>query len=200
MWVAGKAGRERYARAAVGVEDRDIVEIGRPQLAGVHRFASTTAGRPFTVLYAPTWEGWLDGDVHTSLVLMGESIVRRLLALSPAVRIIYKPHPLTGTRRKDARAANARVAELIRRAGGRTAATSLTGPAHRVVVGPAPSLFACFNETDLLISDVSSVVADFVQSQRPYVVANPANLPRTSSGGRIRRPARPISSRPTAVS
>ncbi|MFJ6197825.1 CDP-glycerol glycerophosphotransferase family protein [Micromonospora sp. NPDC092111] len=178
VWVAGLAGRERYARAGVGVRDEDIVEIGRPQLAGVHTFGAEAADRPFTVLYAPTWEGWLDDDpYHTSLVLMGERIVKGLLATSPKVRLIYKPHPLTGSRSKEAKAAHERVVARIRAAGGDTDARSLDGPGHRVVTGRVPALFDCFNQTDLLISDISSVVSDFVQSQRPYVVANPSGLP-----------------------
>ncbi|RFS46922.1 CDP-glycerol glycerophosphotransferase family protein [Micromonospora craniellae] len=178
VWVAGLAGRERYARAGVGVLDADIVEIGRPQLAGVHTFGSEAVDRPFTVLYAPTWEGWLDDDpYHTSLMLMGERIVAALLANRPAVRLIYKPHPLTGTRSKQAKAVHQRIVERIRAAGGDVDAAGLDGPAHRVVTGRVPALFDCFNQTDLLISDVSSVVSDFVQSQRPYVVANPAGLP-----------------------
>ncbi|GAA4566898.1 hypothetical protein GCM10023176_17990 [Micromonospora coerulea] len=177
VWVAGPAGRERYARAGVGVLDRDIVEIGRPQLAGVHTFGSESADRPFTVLYAPTWEGWLDDDpYHTSVVLMGERIITGLLATG-GVRAIYKPHPLTGTRSKKARAAHERIVARIRAAGGDPDATSLDGTAHLVVTGRLPALFDCFNTTDLLISDVSSVVSDFVQSERPYVVANPAGLP-----------------------
>ncbi|MEU8262561.1 CDP-glycerol glycerophosphotransferase family protein [Micromonospora sp. NPDC048999] len=178
VWVAGLAGRERYARAGVGVRDDDIVEIGRPQLAGVHTFGAESTDRPFTVLYAPTWEGWLDDDpYHTSLVLMGERIVKNLLASRPKVRLIYKPHPLTGARSKQAKAVHERVVRLIRAAGGDPAASSLDGPGHRVVTGRTPALFDCFNQSDLLISDVSSVVSDFVQSQRPYVVANPSGLP-----------------------
>ncbi len=178
VWVAGLAGRERYARAGVGVLDADIVEVGRPQLAGVHTFGAEFVDRPFTVLYAPTWEGWLDDDpYHTSLMLMGERIVKGLLAARPAVRLIYKPHPLTGSRAKEARAVHDRVVEAIGAAGGDTDATSLDGTAHLVVTGRTPALFDCFNQTDLLISDISSVVSDFVQSQRPYVVANPSGLP-----------------------
>ncbi|GGR92388.1 hypothetical protein GCM10010169_41030 [Micromonospora fulviviridis] len=177
VWVAGPAGRERYARAGVGVLDRDIVEIGRPQLAGVHTFGSGAPDHVFTVLYAPTWEGWLDDDpYHTSLVLMGERIVSGLLAAGN-LRLIYKPHPLTGSRSRKARAAHERIVARIRAAGGRTDATSLDGTAHLVVAGRTPALFDCFNVTDLLVSDVSSVVSDFVQSERPYVVANPAGLP-----------------------
>ncbi|MFG3419415.1 CDP-glycerol glycerophosphotransferase family protein [Micromonospora sp. NPDC049460] len=178
VWVAGLAGRERYARAGVGVLDSDIVEIGRPQLAGVHTFGAESVDRPFTVLYAPTWEGWLDDDpYHTSLVLMGERIVKGLLATAPAVRLIYKPHPLTGSRAKEAKTVHERIVERIRAAGGNPDATSLDGTRHLVVTGRTPALFDCFNQTDLLISDVSSVVSDFVQSQRPYVVANPGGLP-----------------------
>ena len=33
VWTAGRAGRDRYAIADVGVRDDDIVEVGRPQLA-----------------------------------------------------------------------------------------------------------------------------------------------------------------------
>lgn len=178
VWVAGPAGRERYARAGVGVRDEDIVEIGRPQLAGVHTFGAESVERPFTVLYAPTWEGWLDDDpYHTSLVLMGERIVKGLLSARPSVRLIYKPHPLTGSRSNAAKAVHERVVALIRAAGGDPDASSLDGPGHRVVTRRTPALFDCFNQTDLLISDVSSVVSDFVQSQRPYVVANPGGLP-----------------------
>jgi len=176
VWVAGPAGRERYARADVGVLDRDIVEVGRPQLAGVHTFGSGAADHRFTVLYAPTWEGWLDDDpYHTSLVLMGERIVSGLLAAGD-VRVIYKPHPLTGSRSAKARAVHERIVGRIKAAGGDTDPSSLDGTAHLVVTGRTPGLFDCFNVTDLLVSDVSSVVSDFVQSERPYVVANPAGL------------------------
>ncbi|MFG1677817.1 CDP-glycerol glycerophosphotransferase family protein [Micromonospora sp. NPDC049282] len=177
VWVAGPAGRERYARADVGVLDRDIVEVGRPQLAGVRTFGSGAADHLFTVLYAPTWEGWLDDDpYHTSLVLMGERIVSGLLSAGN-LRVIYKPHPLTGTRSPKAKAVHERIVARIRAAGGETDPGSLDGAAHLVVTGRTPSLFDCFNVTDLLVSDVSSVVSDFVQSERPYVVANPAGLP-----------------------
>lgn len=40
-----------------------------------------------------------------------------------------------------------------------------------------PALYECFNQADILISDVSSVVADFVASLKPYVLTNAGNLP-----------------------
>ena len=48
---------------------------------------------------------------------------------------------------------------------------------HLLVEGPRPTLYDCFNHADLLISDISSVVPDFVASGKPYVVTNPAGEP-----------------------
>jgi hypothetical protein len=114
IWVAGPAGRDRYARARVGVRDEAIVEVGRPQLDVLQRWTGSvptpTPTRPLTVLYVPTWEGWTDDDFQTSLTAMGPVLVRRLLELPVPIRLIYKPHPLTGTRDRKA----ARVDEQIR--------------------------------------------------------------------------------------
>ena len=85
VWVAGPAARERYALADVGVEDKDVVEVGRPQLAPIRPYAGRRrpAAEPrwtlTTVLYAPTWEGWDGNPGNTSVVLAGENIVRALL-------------------------------------------------------------------------------------------------------------------------
>ncbi len=117
IWVAGPAGRERYARAQVGVRDEEIVEVGLPKLDVLERrtgaVSAPTAERPLTVLYLPTWEGWTDDDFQTSLTHMGPELVRNLLASPVPVRLIYKPHPLTGTRDRSAAAADRRIRALI---------------------------------------------------------------------------------------
>jgi len=235
VWVAGPAARERYALAEVGVEDKDVVEIGRPQLDAVRPCAGPPAGPYTTVLYAPTWEGWDGNPGNTSLVAAGENLVRALLA-DPGVRLLYKPHPLTGSVDPRAGAADRRVRELIRaanrersaprpapsaelasrtaeldrlttaafRAGadqvermlaqsapepGRAAAVarataaweeaywaSLPEGEHQIVTDARPDLYACFNVADLLVSDVSSVISDFLASEKPYAVANTSGL------------------------
>src|SRR6266702_942321 len=45
VWVAGKAGRDRYLRAQVGVRDEDIIEVGRPQLTGIRTAEEGAADR-----------------------------------------------------------------------------------------------------------------------------------------------------------
>ncbi len=218
IWVAGPAGRDRYLRAGIGVRSEDIVEVGRPQLDAIETGPRHPDGTVDTVLYAPTWEGWVSDPFLTSLILAGPTLIRRLLDARPRVRVLYKPHPLTGTVSRAAARAHEEVTALLvkdnaeRRAdptlAGRTAdldravepwlaAGGAWSPAehaaryqawsaaywagqpswaHRVVVGPAPTLYDCFNNTDLLVADISSVVSDFLASQKPYVVANMAGL------------------------
>ncbi|MDA8370896.1 MAG: glycerophosphotransferase [Nocardiopsaceae bacterium] len=226
VWTAGKAGRDRYSTAQVGVRDDEIVEVGRPQLTEIR--TDTAPHTVPTVLYAPTWEGWTDDPGNTSLITAGPALIARLLAAEPRVRVLYKPHPFTGIRDPRARKAHlriiamlaaadrgrptgkapARLAELDRRlaaadsvdttvdeaqrsrdAGGADPAAAArvralsaewhriywehrTDHEHLVIEGPRPHLYSCFNQADLLISDISSVVADFIASGKPYAITN----------------------------
>lgn len=230
IWTAGKAGRDRYRAADVGVDDRGIREVGRPQLQPVHRFEESEPAETATVLYAPTWEGWTADLEHTSLLRMGPALVQ--LLLDGDVRVLYKPHPLTGTRDGRTLAAHRRISALLRAANrrngvaaavpeglsrveARIAQLSAVAPGadeaqrsrdyghsrpdlgaeverlradwhreywtaaaprqhHVVDSGTLPSLYELFNQADLLITDVSSVVSDFIASEKPYMVCNPA--------------------------
>ncbi|MGW3356517.1 hypothetical protein ACWDFL_14005 [Streptomyces bungoensis] len=241
VWVAGPAARERYALADVGVDDKDVREIGRPQLDVIQPYAGAPTGPYTTVLYAPTWEGWDGNPGNTSVVEAGENIVRALLA-DPGVRLLYKPHPLTGSVDPRAGAANVRIQQMIRAASAKRAAEHAgdrPGPAaaqelarrtaeldrlttssfrdsaddtermmlqsvpepgraaavtaataaweaaywasfpaweHLIVTDARPNVYACFNVADILISDVSSVISDYLASEKPYAVANTSGL------------------------
>ncbi|MEU3753147.1 hypothetical protein AB0H17_10355 [Streptomyces olivoreticuli] len=237
IWVAGPAARERYQLADIGVDDRDVVEVGRPQLAPIEPYAGAPTGAYTTVLYAPTWEGWDGEPGNTSVMLAGENIVRALLA-DPKVRLLYKPHPMTGSVDPRAGRADERIQAMIREANerrggdrpgpeaaaelarrtaeldrlttstfrdsadeiermmlqgtpekGRAATVEAATAAweaaywaslpvweHQVITGPRPALYTCFNQSDLLISDVSSVVSDYLISEKPYAVANTSGM------------------------
>ncbi|MGW6152628.1 hypothetical protein ACWFRM_05790 [Streptomyces sp. NPDC055144] len=237
VWVAGPAARERYQLADIGVEDKDVVEVGRPQLSPIKRATGASRSTYTTVLYAPTWEGWDGNPGNTSVPLAGENIVKHLLA-DDSVRLLYKPHPMTGSVDPRAGVANERIkamvreaaakrsgarpgpeaaAELIRRAaeldrltstafrasademermmlqgapdGDRQSAVAEATAAweaaywasfpeweHLVITDARPAIFTCFNQADVLISDVSSVVSDWLTSEKPYAVANTSGL------------------------
>ncbi|MCT2590891.1 hypothetical protein LHJ74_13385 [Streptomyces sp. N2-109] len=247
VWSAGKAGRDRYELAGVGVRDDSIVEVGRPQLAPIRGARHRAPEVIPTVLYAPTWEGWTDDPGNTSILLAGENIVRRLVEAPRPVRVLYKPHPFTGTRAPEAGAAHRRIVALLEEAAGKraadprwsaeqarceaghaqaraqladaearlaaltarigraadeaqTARDALADPAreaeiksvrqewndafwrsfgwweHRVITGSRPALYDCFNESDGMVSDISSVVSDFIASGKPYAVTDSAGL------------------------
>ncbi|WP_251023101.1 hypothetical protein [Streptomyces sp. ISL-10] len=247
VWTAGRAGRDRYALADVGVLSEDIVEVGRPQLAPIKHWTGKPLHPIPTVLYAPTWEGWDDNPGNTSLLLAGENIVKRLLNSAEPVRLIYKPHPFTGTRDPRAKAVHERITAMVEQAAaarvseprwveeaashaadqaaaraelqriearlaelsgaarvGRDEAEesrdSQADPAreaetaklkeewnaaywrsfgwweHKVITGPEPRLYDCFNESDGMVSDISSVVSDFIASGKPYAVTDSAGL------------------------
>ncbi|MFJ8712057.1 hypothetical protein ACIRD9_02435 [Streptomyces violaceus] len=243
VWTAGRAGRDRYAIADVGVRDDDIVEVGRPQLAPIQTWQGVPEGRIPTVLYAPTWEGWDGNPGNTSVVLAGENIVEQLVQADPPVRVLYKPHPFTGNVSKEAGAAHRRITALVRKAAAeraidtrfvadtavqadaktelarieaRLAQLSGSGgerrdeaeatrdglvdvarheevarlraewndaywrsfPAweHRVITGADPRLYDCFNVSDAMVSDISSVVSDFIASGKPYAVTDSAEV------------------------
>ena len=158
---------------------------------------------------------------------MGPALVRWLLERPTPTRLIYKPHPLTGTVSPAAKAAHREIVALIeahvgQHAGASTMPVDTTGDpedvalpteevesyevwAGRLLV-PAPprtcwsrargpTLYDCFNHADLLISDISSVVPDFVASGKPYVVTNPADEPHEQI--RATTPARPRPTWPT---
>ncbi len=181
VWVAGRASRLRWAAAKVGVRDDAIVEVGRPQLGGILRgdTGPDRAGRPFSVLYAPTWEGWVNDPHASSLLLMGPALVQALIE-RPNTRVIYKPHPFTGKVSPLARKSHAEIVALIESSGGRNLSNGAADEQawadavelNLVVDGPEPTLYTCFNHSDALLGDISSVVPDFMASGKPYFIPN----------------------------
>lgn len=115
IWVAGPAGRARWQAADVGVDDDAVVEVGAPFLEPTRRripgIATAAPEAKPTVAYAPTWEGVADGADTTSVGPCGEALVRRLIELD--VRVIYRPHPLTGTRDPRTAHAHARILRML---------------------------------------------------------------------------------------
>lgn len=243
VWTAGRAGRDRYAIADVGVRDEDIVEVGRPQLAPIRTWQGVPEGRIPTVLYAPTWEGWDGNPGNTSIMPAGENIVKQLVRADPPVRVLYKPHPFTGTVSQEAGAAHGRITALVEKAAAERAINTrfiadtaaqaqaeaeleriearlaqLSGSGgdrgdeamasrdglidvarheeaarlraewndaywrsfpsweHRVITGAEPRLYDCFNVSDAMVSDISSVVSDFIASGKPYAVTDSAEV------------------------
>jgi CDP-Glycerol:Poly(glycerophosphate) glycerophosphotransferase len=171
IWVSGPAGIDRYAALNEGFHRDQFVTVGRPQLAEIATVAADGSTdiplpRP-TVLYAPTWEGFLEQSNYSSLASMGVPMVKAMLAMPDPPRILFKPHPSSGHRRADMLEAQAEIARLLGEA----------DSDHQVYETGTVSLYAAFNSADVMITDISSVLTDFLASHKPYVVTNPRNEP-----------------------
>jgi hypothetical protein len=171
IWVSGPAGIDRYTALGEGFRPEQFVTVGRPQLAEIATVAAdgstnVTIPRP-TVLYAPTWEGFLEQSNYSSLAIMGVRMVTEMLAMSNPPRILFKPHPSSGHRRADMREAQEEIGRLLTEA----------GSDHQVFETGTVSLYSAFNSADVMITDISSVLTDFLASHKPYVVTNPRNEP-----------------------
>jgi hypothetical protein len=161
-FVAGQAAIDRFEAHGVTVPREMFSIVGRPQVQGVRVRDAAAPVAPGTVLYAPTWSGF-HADSNYSSLPIGASIVRALLRRG--CRVVFRPHPYT-YRNAELAAAAAAIEKLLE------ADTRNGGPAH--LWGKAASVsrtvFDCFNESDAMITDVSSVAADYLYSEKPFAI------------------------------
>jgi hypothetical protein len=163
-FVAGQAAIDRFASHGVEVPREAFEIVGRPQVESIEVAAgpinASTAKR---VLYAPTWFGYLEDSRYSSLPI-GPAIVRALI--DRGCTVIFRPHPWTA-RTPVLAAAAAEIDALLE------AEVQRTGRQHRF--GPAAtagSIFDTFNAADAMVSDVSSVIPDFLYSEKPFTVTS----------------------------
>jgi len=160
-FVAGQAAVDRFSAHGISTAPDFFEIVGRPQVEDVAVAAPGTPVR--TVLYAPTWAGMHADSAYSSLPI-GPAIVRGLIARGCTV--IYRPHPYTN-RNPHLRTASEQVTALLVEDRARNG----TEHVHGVRAEQEWSIVDCFNAADALVSDVSSVVPDFLYSEKPFAVA-----------------------------
>ena len=160
-FVAGQAAVDRFSAHGISTAPDFFEIVGRPQVEDV---AVAVPGTPVRrVLYAPTWAGMHADSAYSSLPI-GPAIVRGLIARGCTV--VYRPHPYTG-RNAELRAASEQVTALLAEDRSRNGTPHVYGAQAEQVW----SIVDCFNAVDALVSDVSSVVPDFLYSEKPFAVA-----------------------------
>ena len=163
--VCGQAGIDRYERHGIHIDPSKFEVLGRPQAAGIEPASGPIADRdPQVVLYAPTWHG-LDVAVNFSSLERGPEIVRALLARGATV--IFRPHPLS-YRWRIRRAIVREIWAILEDDRTQTGRKHIWGKRAQTTW----SVAECANHADALISDVSSVVSDFLQSEKPYAMTS----------------------------
>lgn len=159
VFVAGQAGIDRYENNGVDIPKHKFTIVGRPQVESVEQQGPENLPVR-TVLYAPTWEGHY-ADTNYGSLPVGPPIIRELIARGQTV--IFRPHPFS-YRNPEARQNIREIHALLR------ADRERSGRDHRYGrrAEKAMDAFGCFNAADAMISDVSSVVPDFLHSGKPY--------------------------------
>lgn len=166
IFVAGQLGRDRYSMNGVTIPDDAFVQVGRPQVKD--RPVGPRPGwreKP-VVAYMPTWIGG-QADAMFSSLDRGADIIRAIRAESPAAEILFKPHPLSY---KDP--CWPKLEQEIGQAMAETGAVAInrTGDANQV-----------YDRSDLLVTDISSTMSDFLYSDRPLAVILPKRTMRNQA-------------------
>jgi Putative glycosyl/glycerophosphate transferases involved in teichoic acid biosynthesis TagF/TagB/EpsJ/RodC len=150
-FIAGPASRERILHHVRRIDPSHLVEIGRPQLDLVRAEAPATPDIP-VILYAPTWEGDGPAMAYSSLREPGLELIRALNR-DPRVRLVFRPHPKTGTYSADFTRALHQAHQLL-------------GPSSESS-GDAVSAISL---ADVVVTDVSAMAMDSVGLGKPTVV------------------------------
>ena len=168
-FIAGDAARERLSRVLWDYDlDSRTFSIGRPQndhLAGEPPFQPDDRT---VVLYAPTWEGDRPSMAYGSIESAGRQIVSSLLA--GGYRVIYRPHPLSGTQSPTYGHADREIRQTLNRA---TAALPAGRPRH--VIDTAARIDTQIAESDVAIVDNSAMAFDWLVTGKPLIVTVPVH-------------------------
>ncbi len=183
IFAAGQAGIDRYARHGVEIPVDKFRIVGRPQVesielpsrvdseaapeAGIESLVGTGASP--TVLYAPTWRGpYADSQLYS--LPIGAAIVAGLMRRG--VRVVFRAHPFN-YRFPDAVAMITVIQRLLDGDRQHTGRPHLWGDAAE----RERSVTDCFNESDAMISDVSAMVSDYLQSTKPFAIVAVGRTP-----------------------
>jgi len=161
-FVAGQAAVDRFAAHGVPTAPDFFTIVGRPQVEDVRVVPGPVRKLQPRILYAPTWAGMHTDSAYSSLPI-GPLLIRALIARGCV--IIYRPHPYSDRNAKLA-AASAEIRTILETDARDSDRAHVWGQQAE----KAWTIVDCFNEADALISDVSSVVPDFLYSEKPFAI------------------------------
>ena len=138
-----------------GARPETFWETGYPHLDPLFRRGPAPSlpldGSRSTLLYAPTWNLGL-----TSATMLGDRLIQLVRARAPDINVVIKPHPVIGDWRPKWMARWRRMAAEHR-------GVLLVEDTHADIV---PYLLA----SDVLLSDASSVIFEFLALDRPIIL------------------------------
>jgi hypothetical protein len=163
LLVGGALAERRLRAAGLPLRNGQVVHVGRPQAELLLQRQLEKPEHISRLLYAPTWEGFADNVNYSSVNELGLDLVRTLVA-SGRYEVAFKPHPYTGSKRATTRTDLKRMIEICESNGIR-------------ILSDTDSLHEAMNWSDLLITDISSVLNEYLFTCKPIVLCDAKALP-----------------------
>jgi|GEM_PF-2094888 len=153
--VAGPLAERRMHRAGLALRKGQVEHVGRPQTELFLKRQETP--KPIrTILYAPTWEGLQNNSDYSSIGAFSTEVLQDLFT-SQQYKVMFKPHPTTGWRDGTRTREVERLQQLCIENG------------HEFL-DPQSSIMEAMNRSDLLITDISSVLNDYLATKKPIIL------------------------------
>lgn len=155
VFVAGQMGQDRYERNGVFIPAEKFVHVGRPQSS---MLSGPREGEIKTAFYMPTWMGFFE-DTQFSSLDRAPQIIETFGRVAPGVKLVFKPHPVS-FKHPDWPRLDREIRAALEQVQGEYAA-------------PDCSAFDAYEQADLLLTDISSTVIDFLFTGRPQILFKP---------------------------
>ena len=157
VFVVSDAGYEKYRDNLINITMDRFIKIGRPQLDYIAPISKPKTDKKI-ILYGPTWEGAHLSMNYSSLVDLGKTVVETILS-SDEYFLIYRPHPNTGSRKKETQIADQTIRNIVQASPNATTMTDC-------------DINALYKFIDLAILDNSAIAIDFLYYNRPILMTN----------------------------
>lgn len=163
IFVAGQMAIDRYANHGVSIPLERFRIVGRPQVSAIVPARELLPDARRKIIYMPTWRGFND-DTQFSSLDRAAKLIREVLGSNRPLKLHFKPHPMSykdpdwpGFKREIKKALEGKY----------------NHGNHGVFCAEDTQAFDLYNQADLLISDISSVMIDFLYSGKPFLVVEP---------------------------
>lgn len=157
LFVAGQLSEDRLKAAGLPLREGQVVHVGRPQAEMVLEY-NNKVEEIQTILYAPTWEGYVKSVDYSSIGELGYNLCRDIIS-DKRYNLIFKPHPYTGS----TSTVHRRWLNKIR---------NLCEKNEVPVLSATESIHEAMNLSDVLVCDISSVLNDYLVTGKPILLCN----------------------------
>ena len=155
IFVSGRAGIDRYIDHGIMIPPEKFEIIGRPQVEGLKVVSAHSEVK--TILYLTTWPGFYQ-DVAFCSIPQALHIIEELKKIG--YRVLFKPHPYT-YKFPEAKKSALEIKELLKE--------------DYIEPSSKKPLSYYYNLSDCLISDISSVMNEYLFTEKPIIATNVNN-------------------------